>query len=78
LIYQVPVLDALQQDKNVKALFIFPTKALEQDQKKSFVDLLSGIGPLSHIIARTFDGDTAQVDRAPIRENASGTIYPPL
>jgi DEAD/DEAH box helicase domain-containing protein len=72
LIYQVPVLDALERDPDVKALYIFPTKALAQDQKKSLVNILSNMAELSHILVETFDGDTPQANRARIRENASG------
>ena len=72
LIYQIPVLAALEQDATVKALYIFPTKALAQDQKKSLLDILSHIGVLSHIQVETFDGDTPQSNRSQIRENASG------
>jgi DEAD/DEAH box helicase domain-containing protein len=72
LIYQVPVLDALERDSDVKALYIFPTKALAQDQKKSLVNILSNMPALSHILVETFDGDTPQANRARIRENASG------
>jgi DEAD/DEAH box helicase domain-containing protein len=76
LIYQLPVLDALERDPDVKALYIFPTKALAQDQKKSLVNILSYMTHLSHVLVETFDGDTPQVDRPRIRDNASGRISP--
>jgi len=72
LIYQIPVLDALQDDKSIKALYIFPTKALAQDQKKSLQNIISAISSLSHIVVDTFDGDTPHSDRSRIRETASG------
>lgn len=72
LIYQVPVLDALEKDPDTKALYIFPTKALAQDQKKSLLNILSHMKHLSHIMVETFDGDTPQVNRNKIREQASG------
>jgi DEAD/DEAH box helicase domain-containing protein len=73
LIYQLPVLDALEKDPDVKAMYIFPTKALAQDQKKSLVNILSHMEQLSRILVETFDGDTPQAERTRIRENASGT-----
>jgi len=76
LIYQIPVLASLEQDPTVKALYIFPTKALAQDQKKSFLSILSHVDELSHIQVETFDGDTPQANRTRIRENASGTWLP--
>jgi DEAD/DEAH box helicase domain-containing protein len=75
LIYQIPVIDALEQDQDVRALYIFPTKALAQDQRKSLSTLLSNMSFLSHILAETFDGDTPQGDRSKIRENASGKMF---
>jgi len=72
LIYQLPVLDALEKDPDIKAMYIFPTKALAQDQKKSLVSLLSHTKHLSHVLVETFDGDTPQSERTRIRENASG------
>ena len=72
LIYQLPVIDALERDQDVKALYIFPTKALAQDQKKSLTNILSHMKDLSHILVETFDGDTPQTSRTKIRENASG------
>jgi DEAD/DEAH box helicase domain-containing protein len=76
LIYQLPVLDALEKDPDVKAMYIFPTKALAQDQKKSLVNILSHMEQLSRILVETFDGDTPQAERTRIRENASGTDQP--
>lgn len=74
LIYQLPVIDALERDGDVKALYIFPTKALAQDQKKSLMNILSNMETLSHILVETFDGDTPQMNRTKIRENASGCL----
>jgi len=36
LAYNLPVLDALLKDRDAKALYLFPTKALSQDQAKIF------------------------------------------
>jgi DEAD/DEAH box helicase domain-containing protein len=72
LIYQIPVLDALEQDPDVKALYIFPTKALAQDQKKSLSSILANLPQLSHVLVETFDGDTPQHERNRIRDTASG------
>lgn len=71
LIYQIPVLHALQQDKDTRAMYIFPTKALAQDQMRSLRELLSCIPAMQHIVVETFDGDTPMTDRQRIRDNAS-------
>lgn len=40
LIYQIPVLRALEQDPQATAVYIFPTKALAQDQKRALAEVL--------------------------------------
>ena len=66
LAYQLPVLETLLQDPEARALFLFPTKALEQDQLKSFQHLIPwGSG----IRAEILDGDTPAHRRAQLREH---------
>ncbi|KAI9888410.1 MAG: hypothetical protein M1814_000502 [Vezdaea aestivalis] len=69
LIYQVPVLHALEQDRNTRAMYIFPTKALAQDQKRSMKDLLALMTGLEDVLIETFDGDTPMSERTTIRED---------
>ncbi|KAA8896241.1 putative ATP-dependent RNA helicase [Sphaerosporella brunnea] len=72
LIYQIPVLHALEQDPDTRAMFIFPTKALAQDQKRSLQEVLGYMSEkLGPIVVDTFDGDTPFPDRRRIREEAS-------
>lgn len=40
LIYQIPVLERLIHDKNTRAMYIFPTKALAQDQMRALQELI--------------------------------------
>ena len=68
LIYQVPMLHALEQDPNSRGMYIFPTKALAQDQRRSLKELLSYMPGLETVVAETFDGDTPMNERNPIRE----------
>ncbi|KAI2618794.1 P-loop containing nucleoside triphosphate hydrolase protein [Hypoxylon sp. NC1633] len=70
LIYQLPVLHALEQDPNTRAIYIFPTKALAQDQKKSLRDMLAYFTGLQGVLVETFDGDTPMHDRNQIRDEA--------
>ncbi|KAI0843231.1 P-loop containing nucleoside triphosphate hydrolase protein [Hypoxylon sp. FL0890] len=70
LIYQLPVLHALEQDSNTRAIYIFPTKALAQDQKKSLKDMLAYFTGLENMLVETFDGDTPMHDRNQIRNEA--------
>ncbi|EPY51438.1 RecQ type DNA helicase Hrq1 [Schizosaccharomyces cryophilus OY26] len=71
LIYQIPILDELEKDIESSAFFVFPTKALAQDQKRSLMDVLSFMPSLAHIRIDTFDGDTPIEARNEIIENAS-------
>lgn len=68
LIYQIPVLHELERDSNTRAMYIFPTKALAQDQRRSLKELLGYMEGLESIIVETFDGDTQMSDRNLIRD----------
>ncbi|KAI1079095.1 P-loop containing nucleoside triphosphate hydrolase protein [Whalleya microplaca] len=70
LIYQLPVLHALEHDHNTRAMYIFPTKALAQDQKRSLKDMLRYLSGLENMLVETFDGDTPMRDRNQIRDEA--------
>jgi len=74
LAYNLPVLAALLEDENARALYLFPTKALTQDQYAVISDQLSVIQALitDHRSLNTgiYDGDTPQRDRPSIRKNA--------
>ncbi len=65
LAYQLPVLETLLSEPEARALFLFPTKALEQNQLKSLQHLIPwGSG----IRAEILDGDTPAHRRAQLRE----------
>ena len=70
LIYQVPMLHELELDRSSRGMYIFPTKALAQDQRRSMKELLQLIPGLTDIVVDTFDGDTAMSDRNLIRDEA--------
>ncbi len=71
LCYVLPVLQALAADKEARALFLFPTKALSRDQEESLRALMKE-AKLDHG-AVTFDGDTPADARRAARER-SGVI----
>lgn len=71
VIYQVPLLTFLEKNAGVTAVFVYPTKALAQDQRGSLERLFASCPTLSHLKVSTYDGDTPQQDRAVIRESAS-------
>ncbi|KAG8891410.1 hypothetical protein FRC00_013714, partial [Tulasnella sp. 408] len=71
VIYQVPLLTMLEEDRETTAMFIFPTKALAQDQKAALEHLLARCPGLEDVKVATYDGDTAMNLRQGIRETAS-------
>lgn len=70
LIYQIPVLHQLEHEPNTRAMYIFPTKALAQDQRKSMKELLRFMPGFEDVLVETFDGDTPMSDRNYIRDEA--------
>ncbi|KAH7384806.1 DEAD/DEAH box helicase-like protein [Cadophora sp. MPI-SDFR-AT-0126] len=68
LIYQLPVLHELEQDHNTRAMYIFPTKALAQDQRRSLKEMMRFMTGLEQTVVETFDGDTPMADRNMIRD----------
>ncbi|UCD22905.1 MAG: DEAD/DEAH box helicase [Chloroflexota bacterium] len=81
LCYHLATLNALLHDKHSRALYIFPTKALSQDQLRSVKQILSETKELSHRLSpgavATFDGDTPQNERANIRKRANIVLTNP-
>lgn len=72
LCYNAPVMEALEKDPRARALYIFPTKALAQDQ----LGKLNLYG-LSNIKAATYDGDTPRQDRPFIKVGANIVLTNP-
>jgi len=65
LCYNIPVLNSLLQNKDARALYLFPTKALSQDQVN---ELQNTIDTLEVKIGTyTFDGDTPASARRAVR-----------
>ena len=67
LAYNLPAFSSLLTDEKARCLYLFPTKALAQDQLTVIGRLLSGPG---HPHAAIYDGDTPQAQRPSIRRNA--------
>jgi len=76
LCYNVPVLDAALNDTRSCALYLFPTKALSQDQLRGLRELFSLPQPSSPILAlpgldcAIFDGDTPPEERGEIKRSS--------
>ncbi len=65
LCFTIPVLQRILKDPNARALYLFPTKALSQDQLSELYDLIQRLDV--DIKTYTFDGDTPQTARRAIR-----------
>ena len=66
LIYNLSVLESLLKNPGSKALYLFPLKALEQDQLKSLSLLLKNFGKRK-CSAGIYDGDTSPFRRKQIK-----------
>ncbi len=86
LCYNLPVLQRLLAEPQARALYLYPTKALAQDQLAELRGLASGLpdSPLSFSLpiaaaaaAAVYDGDTPSSQRPKIRETARVVLSNP-
>lgn len=80
LCYNLPVLDQLLRNGDAYALYIFPTKALAQDQLSKLRELLehiSDLHDLNPIQTAIYDGDTPTSSRSMIRSRVRLLITNP-
>jgi DEAD/DEAH box helicase domain-containing protein len=66
LCYNLPILNAILEDPDTRALYLFPTKALAQDQLAELHDLATRLEDCFGVF--TYDGDTPSDARKAIRE----------
>jgi len=66
LAFNLPVLDALARTPKTRALYLYPTKALAQDQARSLIELR-----VPKVRAAIYDGDTPSEQRWQIRKWAN-------
>ncbi|MBA3973934.1 MAG: helicase [Candidatus Solibacter sp.] len=75
LCYNLPVLDRILREPEARAMYLFPTKALSEDQLHEFHGMVEAMG--SGIRAFTYDGDTPPDARKQIRERANVVLTNP-
>lgn len=75
LCYNLPVLQAMLDAPGAKALYLFPTKALAQDQVAELHDLITHMG--ADIKTFTYDGDTPDDARRAIRTRGDIVVTNP-
>ncbi len=66
LCYNLPVIQSIAENKNARALYMFPTKALAQDQKSELNELIESAE--LQINSYTYDGDTPASIRQKVRK----------
>jgi DEAD/DEAH box helicase domain-containing protein len=75
LCYNLPVLDTILRDPSARALYLFPTKALSQDQMHEVHGIVTDLG--ADIKTFTFDGDTPETARRAIRSSGHIVVTNP-
>ena len=73
LCYLVPIAESLAQRASSRALLIYPTKALAQDQLRKLKDFGAG----EAFEAATYDGDTPQAVRREVKKQAQVILTNP-
>jgi DEAD/DEAH box helicase domain-containing protein len=73
LCFQLPTLEALTRDPRARALYLYPTKALAQDQARA----LNNFGLSKAVRPAIYDGDTPRAQRAAIRRRANVILTNP-
>ena len=66
LAFNLPVLDTLAHDRSARALYLYPTKALAQDQARALHSL-----KLRYLRPSIYDGDTPREQRGAIRQRSN-------
>ncbi len=66
LAFNLPVLDTLATDQRARALYLYPTKALAQDQARALHKLSAGF-----LRPAIYDGDTPREERRSIRARSN-------
>ncbi len=74
LIYNLPVLESCLADPETRAIYLYPLKALEQDQRRKIVELAEACGSQLSLSVEIYDGDTSAYRRKKIRSQPPNII----
>ena len=72
LAFNLPVLDGIAADAKARALYLYPTKALAQDQARKLAQLRP-----PNLREAIYDGDTPKEERPPIRRRSNLVLTNP-
>jgi len=70
LCYNIPILEEVTRDPETRVLYLYPTKALAQDQRKK-IFRYKEIDPAFIFEAGTYDGDTPTSTRKKLRDSGN-------
>lgn len=68
LIYTLPVIEKIVEEMENRSLFLFPLKALAQDQLKNIREMFDHLDMKKKPVAEVYDGDTSAYRRTKIRK----------
>ncbi|MDR2900419.1 MAG: DEAD/DEAH box helicase [Treponema sp.] len=77
LCYNLPVMQTLLQNEHARALYLFPTKALSQDQQSELNELVGSSREQLPVKICTYDGDTPESLRTAARDSGRIIISNP-
>ncbi|MFP4446295.1 MAG: DEAD/DEAH box helicase, partial [Desulfosudaceae bacterium] len=72
-IYNLPVLEKIRKNPAARALYLFPLKALAQDQRKAFEKMAATAG-MENTAPAIYDGDTSDGERKKIRQSPPAVL----
>jgi len=75
--YNLPALQAMLNNPRATALYLFPTKALAQDQAAALAELTTDLDTPKPIPVSVYDGDTPQSQRTSIRKQGGIVLSNP-
>ncbi|MEA2154641.1 MAG: box helicase protein, partial [Solirubrobacteraceae bacterium] len=73
LCFNLPTLDALCRDAKARALYLYPTKALAQDQARA----INAFGLTRQVRPAIYDGDTPREQRTQVRRRSNLVLTNP-
>ncbi len=75
LIYNIPVLESILENPETHALYLFPLKALANDQMAAFSHMAGLAAPDSPATSAIYDGDTSHYMRSKIRKDPPNVLF---
>jgi len=75
LVYNLPVIERVLTDPDIRALYLFPLKALAQDQMKTFRQMISPLSSDARPSCAIYDGDTPARHREKIRRKPPNCLF---